>query len=195
MKKVKKQVERVNEDKSRETELLLLAHLDSLYNAALRLSRSPSDAEDLVQETYYKAFRYFDQLREMSSIRTWLFHILKNTYINSYWKKQKDPDTVDIDNLEITMDYVGDEQYSFLANLDDYKLKTVFHDEVKLALDKLPYDYKLCIILRDIEGFSYKEIAEIVGDPLGTIMSRLHRARKILYLQLLDYAHKHGYIQ
>jgi len=183
-------------ENNREFEHLLLEHLDSLYNSALRLCRSPTDAEDLVQETYYKAFRHIGQFREMSSIRTWLFHILRNTYINEYRKKQKNPDLLDIDLFEITNETLGeDEQNAILSKLDEYELKIAFHDEVKDALDKLPDEYKLCIILRDIEGFTYKEISEIIGDPIGTIMSRLYRARRILHLQLLDYARKHGYAE
>lgn len=177
-------------------EKLLMEHVDSIYNAALRLSQTPSDAEDLVQETYYRAFRFFSQFKQTSSssFKSWLFKILRNTYINSYRKQRKKPDTIDYKNIDFVSDVVVDESFiSYIRKTEKLDIKSAFDDEVTAALENLGDDYKLCIILKDVEGFSYKEISEITGDPLGTVLTRVHRARKILHLRLLDYAQKKGY--
>lgn len=183
-----------HEDQLESFEVLIEEHVDSMFNTAVKLCGSPSDAEDLVQETYYRAYRSFDKFKHASSFKTWLHQILRNTYINSYRKNLKSVDTVDIDSIDEVSDQLIDEQ--FLAKFTMKQLHTdsdLFTGEVKSALKGISEENKKCVVLKDVEGFSYKEIAEMLGLPIGTVMSKVHRARKTLYNLLLDYAKETGY--
>ena len=171
-----------------------LAFLDALYRTALRMTRSEADAEDLVQETYIKALRFRDQFTPGTNLKAWLFRILTNTFINSYRRRQAQPEFTELDDVDEfslyrrmsdlkTASAQGDPEAEFLNGLVD--------GEVKDALAELPEKFR-SVVLLDVEGFSYKEIAEMLGIPIGTVMSRLHRGRKFLQKRLLDLAQQRG---
>lgn len=169
-------------------------HLDAVYNFALRMTGDEDDADDLVQETYLKAFRFFDKFEKGTNCKAWLFRILKNSFINDYRKTTKEPNKVDYDDVQnfyenIKADEVETQHYEedAFANLLD--------DDVSKAITELPEDFRTVVILSDIEGFTYEEIADFVDIPVGTVRSRLHRARKMLYVQLFDYAKNKGFIK
>jgi RNA polymerase sigma-70 factor (ECF subfamily) len=172
-----------------------MRYAPQLFSAALRMTRSRADAEDLLQETYLKGFRSFHTFTEGTNLRAWLFRILTNTYINRYRAKQRRPDETDLDDVEDL--YL----YRRLNTLDDpsrglsaeESLMEMLPDaEVKAALEALPDNFRLPIVLADVEGFSYKEIAEMLEIPIGTVMSRLHRGRKAMQKTLYDYAVARG---
>jgi len=179
--------------KQREFEREALPHMDFLYNYALRMTNNPADAEDLAQETYLKAYRFWDQYEKGTNIRAWLFRIMKNSYINRYRKESKEPDTVDYDEVKEFYNIIREES----ADANDLQ-ETVFgnllDDDVAGAIAGLPEDFRTVVILCDIEGLTYEEIAEFVDIPLGTVRSRLHRGRKLLRSKLLHYAKKRGYV-
>ncbi|MFC1554163.1 sigma-70 family RNA polymerase sigma factor [candidate division KSB1 bacterium] len=179
------------DSKSKLFEKEALVHLDALYNMALKLTYNEEDARDLVQETYFKAFRFFDQFQEGSNCKAWLFTILKNTFINSYRKNINSSKKVEFDSVEPFIDLVKDKQLSN-DSPDINVLDHYLSDEVDAALLKLPEEYKIVLVLSDIEGFSYKEIADILDCPIGTIRSRLSRARGIMFRLLLKYAKDRG---
>ena len=178
-----------------------LRHMDALYRAALRMTRDPVDAEDLVQETYLKATRSVARYREGAGTRAWLFRILTNAYIDRYRQRRRSPEEVQLLEGGGLYDlFLESRDPATLAaaapwtegELDEF-LKDVVSDEVKAALESLPPAFRLVLILRDVEGFSYREIAEITGVPVGTVMSRLFRARRALQQRLARYARTHGY--
>ena len=163
----------------------------SLYSAALRMTRNAADAEDLVQETYLKAYRAYDRFEAGTNLKAWMYRILTNTYINSYRKKQRRPDETELDDVEDLYLYrrVGGLEGSILGRSAEDELMDLFGEaEVKDALESLPDHYRLPVLLADVEGFAYKEIAEILDIPIGTVMSRLHRGRKQLQKLLFDFA-------
>ena len=177
---------------------LCLDNINSLYSAALRLTRNPHDAEDLVQETYLKAVRSAHLFDESLNGRAWLFKILTNSFRDRYRKKVKSPRQVDIDEVgefllydEVTEAYPEKKPDE---SIDEF-MKQFLDDEVKSAIERLPDQFRLVLILSDLEEFSYKEIAEIIDAPIGTVMSRLFRGRKLLQKQLWEYAHKKGIIK
>lgn len=177
-----------------EFEAIALEHFDALYNTALRLTRNPSEAQDLVQETYYKAFRFFHRFEPGTNVKAWLFTILRNTYINIYRKvsRQQPVDFEQIAPLYAAPDTAP--AWESQRTMEEM-LRYVVHDDVKRALDALPEDYRMVVLLADLEEFSYKEIAAIVGCPVGTVMSRLFRGRRLLRKSLTDFAKKSGYIK
>ena len=179
-------------------EAAAMPFVDSLYNAAYRMARNAQDAEDLVQETYYKAYKYYDKFQEGTNLKAWLFKILKNTFINSYRKKQNVPPKADFADIEGSFEsIVSDEapQQDQTKSPEEALLDKVLDEDVQRALDELSEDYRMVVLLADLEGFSYKEIAEILDIPVGTVMSRLYRGRRLLETALLKYAREHGYIR
>ena len=165
--------------------------MSGLYSAALRMTRNSADAEDLVQETYLKAYRAYDRFEAGTNLKAWMYRILTNTYINAYRKKQRRPDESDIDDVEDLYLYrrIGGAEGATLGRSAEDELMEMFgEDEVKVALEDLPDHYRMPIILADVEGFAYKEIAEILDVPIGTVMSRLHRGRKQLQKRLHGFA-------
>jgi len=169
--------------------------LSSLYPAALRMTRNPADAEDLIQETFLRAFRGFAGFQEGTNLKAWLYRILTNSFINTYRKKQREPVTVegpdDIDEWYL-FDRLGARHVEPSAEAE--VLDTIPDEDVKRALESLPQGFRLAVLLADVEGFSYKEIAEMMGIPIGTVMSRLHRGRKALEKALWETAKERGIV-
>jgi RNA polymerase sigma-70 factor (ECF subfamily) len=170
-----------------------IPHMDILYNYALRMTSNPDDANDLVQETFLKAFRFWKQYEKGTNIRAWLFRIMKNSYINRYRKETKEPDTVDYEDIQ---NFYKNVRYasSDPNDLEEKIFGGLLEDDVARALEFLPEDFRTVVILCDIEGLSYEEIAEFVDCPIGTIRSRLHRGRKMLREKLFTYAKKRGFV-
>jgi len=180
----------------RDFERQALPFLDSLYNTARRLARNAEDAEDLVQETYLKAYRSFDQFTPGTNLKAWLFRILKNTFINLYRKRQAAPPEGDFLAIEEGFEgQVRDDAGGRIPTPEEEALEGSLDENVQRALDGLAPDYRMAVVLADLEGFSYKEIAEILEIPVGTVMSRLYRGRKKLEDDLLRYARAHNYLQ
>ena len=174
----------------------VLPLLPSLYGAALRMTRNPADAEDLVQETYLRAFRGFAGFQEGTNLKAWLYRILTNSFINTYRKKQREPQTVegpdDVDEWYL-FDRLGARAVE--GSAEDEVLDRLPDDDVKHALESLPENFRIPVLLADVEGFSYKEIAEIMETPIGTVMSRLHRGRKALEKALWETARDRGLVE
>lgn len=178
-----------------EFEALALAYFDALYNTALRMTRNPSAAQDLVQETYLKAYRFFDRFEPGTNLKAWLFTILRNTYINAYRKTARQQQQVDFEHVRLFYaDTSASSAWQDRGSVEEL-LRHVVQDDVKRALDELPDEYRLVVLLADLEDFSYKEIAAIVDCPVGTVMSRLFRGRRLLRKSLEDFAKKSGYIK
>jgi RNA polymerase sigma-70 factor (ECF subfamily) len=164
--------------------------LPNLYSAALRLTRNPADAEDLVQETYLRAYRGFGSFRPGTNLRAWMYRILTNTFINAYRKRQREPRTVPDEGI--------DEWYLYdrlaESSAESEVLERIPDEDVRAALDALPEGFRMAVLLADVEGFSYREIAEIMGIPIGTVMSRLHRGRRALEKALWEKARERGIV-
>jgi RNA polymerase sigma-70 factor, ECF subfamily len=175
--------------RSKKFENLVLEHMDVLYAVAPRLTRNPTDAQDLTQNTIVKALRFHDRFKEGTYIKAWLLTILRNTFINEYRRKVRHPGLVELTGMEAAEDTSPDPSVHFESTADHpADLLELLDDEVKEAIESLPEDFKTAVIMADLEDKSYKEIAETVGCPLGTVMSRLYRGRKLLRQQLLAYA-------
>ena len=171
-----------------------LPHIDALYNFALRMTGCSDDADDLVQETYLKAFRFFDKFENGTNCKAWLFRILKNSYINDYRKQNKEPDKVDYDDVQNFYENIKASEIKS-QHFEEDAFNQLMEDDISLALSMLPEDFRTVIILSDIEGFTYEEIADFVDCPIGTVRSRLHRARKMLYAKLYNYAKQKGFVK
>lgn len=170
----------------------IIPHLDAMYNFALRLTSDPSDAEDLVQDTIVKSYRFFSSYEKGTNAKAWLFRILKNSYINNYRKKSKQPNQVDYDEVSTFYETIRAERTD-TSDLEDKMFRDLIDDDISHALDELPEDFRTVVLLCDVEGFTYEEIANMLDVPIGTIRSRLHRGRNLLKAQLQEYAEKRGY--
>ena len=176
---------------------LAMPYMDQLYSAALRMTRNPSDAEDLVQETYLRGYRGFHGFKAGTNLKAWLYRILTNTYINTYRAKKRRPDETELDDTEDWALYRrigGLEAAAAERTPESEVLDAMPDDAVKQALEALPDQFRMAVLLADVEGFSYKEIAEIMEVPVGTVMSRLHRGRRQLQKRLWDYARDRGLV-
>jgi len=172
-----------------------LPYRDQLYKSALRMTRSAEDAEDLIQETFLKAYKYYGRFSEGTNLKAWLFKIMKNTFINTYRKKKLQPTQVDFDDVREGLEETLVESVSVMGrDPEDGFLFDEVDSEVRDTLVSLPYDYKMVVLLADLEGFAYKEIAEILEVPVGTVMSRLYRGRRMLEKALLSYGTKYNYL-
>jgi RNA polymerase sigma-70 factor, ECF subfamily len=176
-----------------EFETEALSYMDQLYAAAMRMTRNPADAEDLVQETYAKAFAARERFTPGTNLRAWLYRIQTNAFINTYRKKQREPKRTDADTVEdwhlaraASHDSVG------LTSAEEHALDGLGDVDIREALGRLPDEFRMAVYLSDVEGFAYKEIAEIMESPVGTVMSRLHRGRKMLRDLLREYANARG---
>lgn len=171
--------------------------MSALYGAAMRMTRNAADAEDLVQEAYLRAYRGYGNFNAGTNLKAWLFRILTNTFINSYRAKQRRPDTVDLDEGEdfFLFNRVGGlEAATANRTTEDTVLERITDSEVKEAVESLPENFRIPVLLADVEGFSYKEIAEIMDVPIGTVMSRLHRGRRALQKALYDFGLERGLV-
>ena len=174
-----------------------MQYAPQLFSTALRMTRNRSDAEDLVQETYIKGWRSFHTFQEGTNLRAWLFRIMTNTYINKYNAKKRKGTEVELDDVEELFLYkrLGSiDQSQLSSSAEDQMLDLFTDDEVKNALESLPEDFRIPVLLSDVDGFAYKEIAEMLEIPIGTVMSRLHRGRKAMQKMLYEYARDRGLI-
>jgi RNA polymerase sigma-70 factor (ECF subfamily) len=174
-----------------------MEHMPALYTAALRMTRNPSDAEDLVQETYLKAYRGFGGFQEGTNLKAWLYRILTNTFINSYRAKKRRPEQSDIEDVEDLYLYRrlgGLEAAAAGRSAEEEVLDHITDSEVKEAIESLPEQFRMAVLLADVEGFAYKEIADILDIPIGTVMSRLHRGRRALQKALYEFGLERGLV-
>ena len=173
------------------------AFAPQLFSTAVRMTRNRADAEDLVQETYMKAWRAYDSYEEGTNLRAWLFRIMTNTYINRYNAKMRRPNETDLDDVEELYLYrrLGTiDQSRMSASAEDQMMELFTDDEVKNAIEELPEAFRMPLLLSDVDGFSYKEIAEMLDVPIGTVMSRLHRGRKAMQKRLYEFAKERGLV-
>lgn len=172
-----------------------LPYRDQLFKTGLRLTRNPEDAEDLLQETYLKAFRHYASFQPGTNLKAWLFKILKNTFINDYRRRKQAPPQVDFAEFEETFESALAGKDSLLAKTPEEELlETTLDGEVRRSLTSLPHNYKVVVLLADIEGYAYKEIADILAIPVGTVMSRLYRGRRLLEKALLSFGVRYNYL-
>ncbi|MCZ7601877.1 MAG: sigma-70 family RNA polymerase sigma factor [Ignavibacteriales bacterium] len=182
------------QQKYRDFETEALPHLDALYNFALKMTADSDEADDLVQETFLRAFRFFDKFEKGTNSKAWLFRIMKNTFINDYRKDSREPNKVDYDDIQNFYENIKASDVK-TQHVEQDVFSSLLDDEVTKAISELPEDFRTVVILSDIEGFSYEEIADFVDCPVGTVRSRLHRARKMLFTTLYSYGKDKGYLQ
>ncbi len=168
--------------------------MDSLYNTAVRMTKNALDAEDLLQDVYLRAFRFFHRFERGTNFKAWIFKILTNTYINQYRKKINKPYHVDLEKIKYNYDDKEATVQTSAQESERLDYETLFDDEIKNALQQIPDEFRVVVLLADVESFSYKEVAKIIGCPIGTVMSRLSRGRKQLQNYLREYATKGGFI-
>lgn len=179
-----------------EFERLTLEFLDPLYSAALRLTKNERDAEDLIQDTFLRAYRFFDKFERGTNLKAWLFKILTNTFINRYRRKVKERAVVDGQEREAVHEFFNSREASEAANNpEQYFFDRLLSDDVLKAIDALPQDFRMVVVLADLQEFSYKEIAEVLQCPVGTVMSRLYRGRRLLQKSLRSYARDLGILK
>jgi len=176
-------------------EEIAFTYMDSLYSTALRLTRNTEEAEDLVQDTYLRAYRFFDKFQLGTNFKAWIFKILTNTFINKYRKMVRTPQQVQLEKVEFGLENDDKGDASEWSGYDEANYEELFDDDIKSALSQLSEEFRMVILLADVESFSYKEIAEIIDRPIGTVMSRLFRGRKMLQKVLERYARREGYIR
>ena len=192
---------REENNRRKEFEDIAMEHIDSLYSMAIRLVFNKEEAEDLVQETYLKAYRFFDTFQKGTNIKAWLFKILRNTFINKYRKTVNLPSEIfyeDVESVNSNLSYKQESDSGELTDTLESKyndLGNLMEDDVKHAIDSLPIEYKEAILLSDVEELSYNDIAEITNVPIGTVKSRLNRGRKLLQKSLWEYAKDRGFIK
>jgi len=194
---------KTEQDKKREFEELFLPLLNNLYSIALRMTRNERDAEDLVQETYLKAYRFFHRFERGTNARAWVLTILTNTFRTRYRKKKQEPDMVDFDAVEnfcladelVKEITAADKSEARGADVVTSVLKDYVSDDIIKALETVPEQFRIAVLLSDVEGFSYQEISEILGISVGTVKSRIFRGRKILQKQLWDFAKEKGILK
>jgi len=190
LKDIDSKTKQLYEDFQREA----IPHMNAVFNYALKITGDEDDANDLVQETYLKAFRFFDKFEKGTNCKAWLFRILKNSYINDYRKNIKEPNKVDYEDVQNFYENIQPNEIS-TNHFEQDAFSKLLDDEITKVMSTLPEDFRTVIILSDIEGFTYEEISGFVDIPVGTVRSRLHRARKMLYSLLYDYAKDKGYVE
>lgn len=183
------------DEKEAEFERIALVHLDTIYNFALQMTGHVPDAEDLVQETFLKAYRFFHQFQKDSNCLAWLIKIMKNTYFNRFRQKAREPVTVSSDAVRPDLDIAYSESQDTAGSPEDKVFEKFLDDDIKQAIRALPEEFRLVVLLSDVEELRYKEIADILGCPIGTVRSRLSRGRRLLRKQLWAYAKDLGYIE
>ncbi|MDR9415651.1 MAG: sigma-70 family RNA polymerase sigma factor [Gracilimonas sp.] len=186
------QLTRDEKKKQKDFDEEIIPHMDALYNFALRLTTDPNDAEDLVQDTIVKAYRFFSSYEKGTNAKAWMFRILKNSFINNYRKNSKKPSQVDYDEVSSYYESVRAERTE-TSDLESLMFREMMDDDLSEALTRLPEDFRTVVLLCDVEGYTYEEIANMLDVPIGTIRSRLHRGRNLLKTELLEYAKKRGY--
>jgi RNA polymerase sigma-70 factor (ECF subfamily) len=172
-----------------------MVHVDALYRTALRMTKDERDAEDLVQETMLKAYRFFDKFEEGTNCKAWLFKIMTNIFINNYRARTKAPESLSVDDVDDSFLFGQLAKSKDFDDPEDNFFSKIFDDDVRKAINNLPEDFRLVVMLSFLEGFSYQEIADIANLQIGTVKSRLHRGRKLLQKALWDYAVRNGYIK
>jgi RNA polymerase sigma-70 factor (ECF subfamily) len=179
----------------KEFEGLALSHLDSLYATGLRMTRDSRDAEDLVQDTMLQAYRFFHRFEPGTNCKAWLYKILTNTFINKYRKRVREREVRDLIVDEETPSLMSQDVAAAARDPEAALTRGLLSDDVRRALEAVPYEYRMAVVLSDLEEFSYKEIADIMDCPVGTVMSRLHRGRRLLQRALREYAVKEGIVK
>ncbi|MAL18227.1 MAG: RNA polymerase subunit sigma [Balneola sp.] len=186
------QLTRDEQKKQKDFDEEIIPHMDALYNFALRLTTDPNDAEDLVQDTIVKAYRFFSSYEKGTNAKAWMFRILKNSFINNYRKTSKKPSQVDYDEVSSYYESIRAERTE-TSDLESLMFREMMDDDLSEALTRLPEDFRTVVLLCDVDGYTYEEIANMLDVPIGTIRSRLHRGRNLLKTELLEYAKKRGY--
>lgn len=187
--------ELITDEQKKRFEDIAFTYMDSLYSTALRMTRNTAEAEDLVQDTYLRAYRFFNKFEEGTNFKAWIFKILTNTFINKYRKKIRTPQQVQLDKVEFGLESEDDQKsLKEWGGFDEANYEELFDDDIKAALAQLSDEFRMVILLADVEGFAYKEIADIINRPIGTVMSRLFRGRRMLQKVLEKYARNEGYI-